>query len=87
MARREIEVGGGRWSVRPSGRRTHYARDEFGLVFTSLDAGREQRVARYTPLAVKSSELSLAALTDAQLRDLLARSQPAWTSPELGYRR
>jgi len=87
MARREIEAGGGRWSVRQSGRRTQYARDEFGLVFTSLDAGREQRVARYTPLAVKSSELALAALTDAQLRDLLARSQPAWTSPELGYGR
>ena len=26
-------------------------------------------------------------LTDAQLVDLLARSQPSWTSVELGYRR
>jgi hypothetical protein len=87
MPRREIEMEGGRWSVRPSGRRTQYSRDEFGLVFTSLDATREQRVARYTPLAAKSGELALASLSDDQLRELLARSQPAWTSPELGYAR
>jgi hypothetical protein len=36
---------------------------------------------------VKSTELSLALLTDQALVDLLARSQPSWTSPELGYRR
>jgi hypothetical protein len=87
MPRREIEVDGRRWSVRQSGRRTQYTRDEFGLVFTSLDGEPEQRVARYTPLAVKSSELALGALTDGQLEELLARSQPSWTSPELGYRR
>lgn len=87
MPRREFESGGRRWAVRASGRRTQYTRDEFGLVFTSLDPLREERVARYSPLAAKSAELSLAALSDGRLRELLARSQPAWTSPELGYRR
>jgi hypothetical protein len=87
MPRREIEVAGRRWTAGPSGRRTQYTKDEFGIVFTSQDDRREQRVARYSPLAVKSAELSLAGLTDAQLVDLLARSQPSWTSPELEYRR
>jgi len=87
MAKRTIEVDGRRWEAAPSGRRTQYSRDEFGVVFTSLDDAREQRVARYSPLAVKSAELSLAALTDRELRDLLRTSQPGWTSPELGYRR
>jgi hypothetical protein len=31
--------------------------------------------------------LSLGQLSDKELADLLAYSQPAWTSPELGYRR
>lgn len=87
MPGRIIEVHGRRWTVTPSGRRTQYARDEFSLVFTSDDAARDQRVVRYSPLAVKSLELSLDALTDRQLGDLFARSQPSWTSPELGYRR
>ena len=50
-------------------------------------AGREQRVARYTPLGAKSRELSLSQLSDQELRELLAHSQPSWTSPEMGYRR
>lgn len=87
MPRREIDIQGRRWAVRPSGRRTQYARDEFGLVFTSLDEAHEQRVARFTPLASKSPELALASLRDTDLAALLARSQPAWTSPDLGYRR
>jgi hypothetical protein len=87
MPRREIEVDGRRWTAGQSGRRTQYTKDEFGIVFTSQDERREQRVARYAPQTVKSAELSLASLTDAQLANLLARSQPAWTSPELGYRR
>jgi hypothetical protein len=87
MPRRVIEGDGRRWTVTPSGRRTQYSRDEFGLVFTSEDAARDQRVVRYSPLSVKSVELSLDALTDRQLRDLFAQSQPSWTSPELGYRR
>ena len=46
-----------------------------------------RRVARYSPLGAKSRELSLAGMTDRALADLLAVSQPAWTAPELGYRR
>jgi len=82
-----IEVDGRRWAVSPSGRHTQYAKDEFGIVFTSEDEAREQRVARYSPLATKSTELSLAALSEQELAGLLRRSQPAWTSPEMGYRR
>lgn len=87
MPRREIEMSGRRWTVRATGRRTQYARDEFGLVFTSQDDAREQRVARFTPLTAKSPELAFAALSDTELATLLARSQPAWTSPDLGYHR
>jgi hypothetical protein len=87
VPRRIIEVNGRRWSVSPSGRRTQYVKDEFGIVFTSQDDAREQRITRYSPLGPKSTELALSALSDRELADLLAVSQPAWTSPELGYRR
>lgn len=87
MATRTIELDGKEWEAAPSGRRTIYSRDEFGLVFTSRDPVPERRVARYTPLAAKTPELSLAALSDAELRELLRTSQPAWTSPERGYER
>lgn len=86
MPMRIIEVEGERWTVASTGRRTPYHRDEFGVVFTRVDGGpREQRVARYSPLGAKDRETSLAELTDAELRDLLRRSQPSWTTPELGY--
>ena len=42
---------------------------------------------RYSPLGAKSRELSLGQLSDQELAQLLAVSQPAWTAPELGYRR
>ena len=87
MPTRLIEVDGRQWSVTPSGRTTQYNRDEFGIVFTSRDEAKVQRIARYSPLAVKSTELSLAGLSDDRLKELFRRSQPAWTSPELGYRR
>ena len=87
MPRRMIEVDGRRWTVSLSGRRTQYNKDEFGLVFTGDGGQAEQRIARYTPLAVKSAELSLAGLSEQDLVTLLRRSQPSWTSPELGYRR
>ncbi len=87
MPQRIIEQDGRRWAVTLSGRRTQYVKDEFGLIFTSLDDRRERRVARYSPLAVKSTELSLASLSEAQLGELLRCSQPSWTSPELGYQR
>ena len=88
MPRRIIDVDGEQWQVAGSGRSTQYNKDEFGLVFTrGTGPGREQRAVRYSPLGAKSSELSLASLSDRQLAELLAVSQPAWTAPELGYRR
>ena len=62
-------------------------KDEFGLVFSrGTGPNRERRVVRYTPLGAKSRELSLRQLSDQELRELLAHSQPSWTAPELGYR-
>jgi hypothetical protein len=90
MPRRIIEVDGVTWEVASSGRVTQYLKDEFALVFTRVGAGaagRERRVARFSPLGAKSRELALAQLTDAELAALLARSQPSWTAPEMGYRR
>ena len=88
MPRRIIDVDGVQWEVAVSGRNTQYTKDEFGLVFTrGTGPGREQRVTRYSPLGAKSRELSLRQLSDPELADLLAHSQPAWTAPELGYRR
>jgi hypothetical protein len=88
MPRRIIEVDGEQWSVAVSGRVTQYVKDEFGLVFTrGVGPQREQRVVRYSPLGAKSREISLGQLSDHQLRDLLAHSQPSWTAPEMGYRR
>jgi hypothetical protein len=88
MPRRIIEVDGEQWEVAVSGRSTQYTKDEFGLVFTrGTGPQREQRVVRYSPLGAKSRELSLASMSDRELADLLAVSQPAWTAPELGYRR
>lgn len=85
---RTIEIDGQRWTVAPTGRRTQYSKDEFSVLFTRVAGGPpEERVARYSPLAVKERETSLARLTDAELTDLLRRSQPSWTTPELGYRR
>jgi hypothetical protein len=88
MPRRLIDRGAEQWEVAVSGRRTQYTKDEFSLVFTRIAGGPvEQRVARYSPLGPKSRELSLARLVDAELRELLGRSQPSWTAPETGYRR
>jgi hypothetical protein len=88
MPRRIIEVDGQSWEVAVSGRSTQYTKDEFGLVFSrGTGPNREQRVVRYTPLGAKSRELSLSQLSDRELRDLLAHSQPSWTAPEMGYRR
>jgi hypothetical protein len=87
MPRRVIAVDGERWTVSVSGRVTQYVKDEFGLVFVrGSGSARERRVARYSPQNAKSPELALAALSDAELTVLLARSQPAWTAPETGYR-
>lgn len=83
MARRTIEVDGERWEVYPSGRVTSYARDEFGLVFQrGTGADRVRRYARYAPLGARRWDAALADLSDRQLRELLAQSQPEWTSPD-----
>jgi hypothetical protein len=88
MPNRIIQVNGEPWQVAVSGRVTQYTKDEFGLVFSrGTGPDREQRVSRYTPLGAKSRELSLSQLSDQELRELLAHSQPSWTAPELGYRR
>ena len=88
MPRRIIDVDGERWEVAVSGRSTQYTKDEFGLVFTrGTGPDRERRVVRYSPLGAKGQESALDELTDRELAELLAFSQPAWTSPELGYRR
>ena len=87
MARRIIEADGAQWEISPTGRITQYLKDEFGLVFTRVGAGREQRFIRFVPRFTKSRESALAAMSDTELRDLLAHSQPSWTAPELGYRR
>jgi hypothetical protein len=87
MPRRIIEVGGQPWQVEVSGRVTQYTKDEFGLLFSrGTGPDRERRVVRYTPLGAKSRELSLSQLSDRELRELLAHSQPSWTAPETGYR-
>jgi hypothetical protein len=88
MPRRIFEVDGEQWEVEVSGRLTQYVKDEFGLIFTrGVGPEREQRVIRYSPLGAKSRELSLSELSDQELRELLRHSQPAWTAPEMGYRR
>ena len=88
MPRRIIDVDGERWEVAVSGRTTQYLKDEFALVFTrGTGPDRERRVVRYSPLGAKSRESSLGELSDRELADLLSHSQPAWTAPELGYRR
>jgi hypothetical protein len=88
MPRRIFEVDGEQWEVAVSGRVTQYTKDEFGLVFSrGIGPDREQRAVRYTPLGAKSRELSLSRLSDRELRELLAHSQPSWTAPELEYRR
>ena len=87
MPRRMIEVDGVQWLVDVSGRLTQYTRDEHGLVFSRVGNRAERRVSRYSPLGSKSRELSLAQLSDADLRELLVHSQPAQTAPEMRYGR
>lgn len=87
MPRRVIDIDGAEWSVTVSGRTTQYTRDEFGLLFErGAPSERETRVARYSPRGAKSRELSLARLSDNELRRLFRHSQPSWTAPETGYR-
>jgi hypothetical protein len=88
MLGRTIEVKGAEWRVGTTGRITQYGKDEFGLRFTRLaPAPREERVVRYSPRLSKNRESALAELSDRELGDLLAVSQPSWTTPDLEYRR
>src|SRR6266516_3564850 len=86
MTRRTIVVDSEIWKVYPTGRITVYGKDEFGLLF-ELGTGpeRKRRFTRYSPLGSKSTDASLAELTERQLLDFFHQSQPAWTSPEGGY--
>lgn len=88
MPAREIEIDGTTWSVFPSGYVTSYMQDEFGLFFArGSGEEREVRTTRYSPVGTRSREQSFAELSDNDLRDLFAQSQPSFTSPEAGYRR
>lgn len=88
MPARTLEMDGATWSVAMSGRATQYNRDEYTLVFTRGEGdAREERTMRVSPLATKNHEFALGALSDAELADLLRRSQPSWTSPDREYRR
>ncbi len=86
MARPTIVVDSCIWKVYPTGRITVYGKDEFGLLF-ELGTGpeRKRRFTRYSPLGSKSTDASLAELTERQLLEFFHQSQPAWTSPEGGY--
>ena len=87
MTQRTITVDGGTWTVSVAGRFTVYERDEFPLLFERLlpDGSREQRLSRFSPLGSRARSLALRELSDAELEGYLRHSQPAWTSPELGY--
>jgi len=88
MSGRTFEVNGQQWRVSPTGRITQYGKDEFGLRFTRLGPQPvEERVVRYSPQLSKNRESALAQLSDAELAGLLKVSQPAWTTPDLGYLR
>ena len=86
MSQRTIVVDSYIWKVYPAGRVTVYGKDEFGLLF-ELGTGseRKRRFTRYSPLGSKSTDASLAELSERQLLDLFLQSQPAWTSPEGAY--
>lgn len=84
--RRSFEIDGERWVAYPSGRITFYSRDEFGLVFEKgTGAARVRRMTRYSPTRARRPDQALADLTDERLIHLFRVSQPAATSPELGY--
>ncbi len=88
MPARMLELDGVQWAVAPSGRHTQYNRDEYSLVFTrGRGPEREERIMRYSPQGTANHELALSQISEDQLRDLLRRAQPSWTTPDLGYRR
>ena len=88
MPRTITDSTGTVWEVTPSGRRTQYGADEVSLEFLRVGAGvREQRFARFSPRGAKAVEMALEDASDASLLNLLALTQPAWTSPDGSYGR
>jgi hypothetical protein len=86
MERGFTDRQGRQWQVALSGRRTHYVRDELSLEFRRIEDDT-RRYVRFAPRAAQAPELAFEQLTDPVLQSLLDASQPAWTSPEGGYRR
>ncbi len=87
IATRTISHAGVQWAAAPSGFITQYVGDEFGVVFTRLDAAHDEvRFSRYSPGSLRSREAAFDALSDAALRRLLLTSQPSVRAPEGGYR-
>lgn len=83
---RVVEQNGLRWAAAPSGFITQFVGDEFGVVFSRVDADMvDVRFSRYSPQGVRSREASFEQLSDATLRRLLQQSQPSVRAPEGGY--
>ena len=88
MARRIIDASGSVWEVSPTGRRTQYGSDEVSLEFAKVSSGEpEVRVVRYAPRGAKAVEMALEEASDRALLELLATTQPAWSSPDTDYGR
>jgi hypothetical protein len=88
MPARTLDVSGQRWQVYPSGYITVYTQDEYALIFTRGEGqDRDVRVTRYSPQGTRSREQAFAELSEGQLKELFAQSQPSFTSPEAGYER
>jgi hypothetical protein len=87
VTQRTITVDGVEWTVSVAGRFTVYERDEFPLLFERVlaDRTRERRLTRFSPLGSRSRSRALQELSDAEVVAYFRHSQPAWTSPELGY--
>lgn len=85
---RVITVDGTPWTAFPSGFVTHFARDEFGVLFVQGDGpGRRSRIARFSPMGTpfRSREAAFQALSDRDLLRLFRQSQASERSPEGGY--
>jgi hypothetical protein len=88
VAPRILTIDGVQWHVRPAGRVTASAGDEYALLFTRTGehGADETRVTRYSPIGARSREQSLSELSDEALSILFESSQPGTRSPEAGYR-
>jgi len=89
MAKRTFSADGAVWTVSVIAAGAAPGRDELPLLFEGAapDGRRVRRVSRCSPVGIGRWSSVLENLTDARLAALLRQSQPAWTSPELGYSR